>query len=200
MSWLWKHPDKMAESLFARLPESRFRPLVKRPDLDEVVRVYEILPADLEYPINSAGELVDKLGGPGRTFRLDNVDLDPLYLIKLMPSYYFPIADSANFTEKMAELIRANRKQSALSEVDEIVGGMKLTFPVQDRDSLARELSEQAVVWRGEALRPADWVDRVPDVAFPISSFEDFRSLTATLLLSRPIVVGERHTTDQADG
>jgi len=191
MKRLWVKPDRETEALFRKLPESRYRPLVKRPDLDEVVRVYDVLPPDLDYPINSAGELIEKLGGPGKTFRLDHVELDPLYLVKLMPAYYFPIADAANFTEKMAELIRENRKISPPGEADEIVGKLDLRFPISDRAALLGALTGQSVSWRGETLEPNEWIERVPEQAFPITSYDDFRSLTATLLLSRPIVVGE---------
>jgi hypothetical protein len=191
MSRLWREPDAETEALFAKLPKSRHRPLVKRPDLDEVVRVYEVIPGDLEYPVNSAGELIDKLGGPEKTFRLDDVELDPLYLVKIMPAYYFPIADAANFTEKMAELIRLNRKTSPPGEAEALVGKLDLRFPISDRGALAEALGGQRVVWRDEPLEPKEWVERVPEQAFPITSHDDFRALTATLLLSRPIVVGE---------
>jgi hypothetical protein len=188
---LWAKPDKHSKKLFARLPESRHRPLLRRPDLDEIVRVFDVIPGPLEYPINSAGELIEKLGGPGTTFRLDDVEMDPLYLVKAMPAYYFPIADAANFAEKMAELIRLNRKASTPEEADEIVGRLDLGFPIADRDGLASALDGQRVVWRGEELDPKEWIDRVPDSAFPIESHDDLRAKTMMLLTTRPIVVGE---------
>src|SRR2546423_15635054 len=102
-----QHPG--VDALLGQIPSLKHRPLVGIHTLTDVVKVIKALPK-LEFPINSAGELIEKLGGSGTKISVLGIAVDPLRMIKYMPAYYFPIPDMDNFVEKMAELIRDNRQ------------------------------------------------------------------------------------------
>jgi hypothetical protein len=185
-----QHPE--ARELRQRLPPMRYEPMAGATDLREIVRVFEGLP-QLEYPIESAGELIEKLGSGDRPLPIAGVDVDLLLIIKRMPAYYFPIASVENFVEKMAELLRSNRKVTDVpSELALLKRQLpKLRFPIKDEDELVRGLGEtQTLVFRGRPIRTRDALRRAHGGGlFPIRSQEDFDRKVGALMSARELVV-----------
>jgi hypothetical protein len=184
------HPE--AQELLRKLPEMRYAPMAGATDLREIVRVFEGLP-DLEYPIESAGELVEKLGGGEKALRMAGMEVDVLLILKRMPAYYFPIASVENFVEKMAELLRANRKTT---DVPAELGLLKrqlpkLRFPIENEQQLIKSLEgTKSVVFRGRVIEARDALGRVHGRGlFPIRSEEDFDRKVAVLMGTRELVV-----------
>lgn len=184
-----RHPD--VQALLKKLPPLQYTPLVEVPDLHEVVKVFAVLPA-LEYPIGSAGELIEKLGGPDKTFEVVGVTVDPLRMIKYMPAHYFPIASVENFIEKMAELVRNNRKQTDVpTELESLKKQLpKLSYPISDAKALLKMVGpKKAYKFQGIAILPEQMVHYIPSHFFPIRSEEDFDKKVAQLMLTRPLIV-----------
>jgi hypothetical protein len=180
------------EELMAGL-SVRYPPLVGVSDLREVKQVLAVLP-DLEFPVNSAGELIEKLGGPDQNLRLVGITVEPLRMIKYMPSYYFPIASMENFIEKMAELIRDNRKQvnvpEELARIKEQLPTLR--FPIDSPEDLLRITGANRVIrFQGGPVDPQQIMRRLPQDFFPINSEEEFDSKVAQLMMTRPLIVGE---------
>lgn len=183
------HPE--AKELRQKLPAMRYAPMAGATDLREIVRIFDGLP-DLEYPIESAGELVERLGGGEKPLQMAGMDVD-LLLIKRMPAYYFAIAGVENFVEKMAELLRANRK---VTDVPNELGLLKrqlpkLRFPIEDEDHLLEALGNATtVVFQGRVIEARDALGRIhrPSL-FPIRSQEDFDRKVAGLMGARDLVV-----------
>lgn len=183
------HPE--VQALLKQLPPVRHTPLVDVADLREVVKVFAVLPP-LEYPIGSASELIEKLGGPDKTFDIVGVSVDPLRMIKYMPAYYFPIISVENFIEKMAELVRNNRK---LPDVPKELANLKqqlpsLHFPIASADELLKMVGpKKAYRFQGIDVLPEQMVHYIPSHFFPIHSEEDFDRKVAQLILTRPLIV-----------
>jgi hypothetical protein len=180
------------EELMAGL-SVRYPPLVGVSDLREVKQVLAVLP-DLEFPVNSAGELIEKLGGSDQNLRLVGITVEPLRMIKYMPSYYFPIASMENFIEKMAELIRGNRKQvnvpEELARIKEQLPTLR--FPIDSPEDLLRITGAKRVIrFQGGPVDPQQIMRRLPQDFFPINSEEEFDSKVAQLMMTRPLIVGE---------
>ena len=172
-----------------RLPPMKFEPLVGPDDLREVAKVFRAIPA-LEYPIGSAGELIAKLGGRDRTFQIARVRTAPFRMVKYMPAYYFPIVSVENFVEKMAELIRANRKPVDLPAA---VASLKhqlpqLTFPIATMNELLRQIGKRSIVYGATTLDPAKVAVHVPAEYFPLKSERDFEVMIRRMLLTRPLI------------
>jgi hypothetical protein len=90
------HPDV---SEFTSKIRAEHRPLIGRSDLDDLRTVMNALLA-LRFPVNSAGELLDQLGGNDAQLQVDGVPMAVEIKLKLMPAYYFPIVSVENFVER----------------------------------------------------------------------------------------------------
>jgi len=185
-----RHGSEVKE-LLKKIPKVRHQPLVGAADLREVAKVFEAIPS-LTYPINSGAELINQLGGGDKIFKIAEVDVDPVRMIKYMPAYYFPIVSVENFTEKMAELVRANRKQTdvpaALKDVKKQLP--KLKFPIGSADELHKALgSTKSVKFGGKALATKDLVGKVRSGFFPLNSQDDFDRKVSELLATRDLIV-----------
>ena len=60
-----RRDDPEVQELLWRFPPVERKPLIGAADLREIAKVFDALP-ELDYPINSASELVDKLGAPAQ--------------------------------------------------------------------------------------------------------------------------------------
>jgi len=167
------------------------RPLIGRSDLDDLQTVMNALPA-LRFPVNSAGELLDQLGGNDAELKVDGVPMGVEIKLKLMPAYYFPIVSIENFVEKVAELIRAHRKTPDVAkEVAAIRREVpKLQFPIRNAADLVERLGPgRTYTFQGKKVQPKAIAHRLPDHMFPINSEEDFEFKISVLMRSRPLVV-----------
>jgi hypothetical protein len=186
--------DEEVKRLLQKLPPLQYTPLIGAPDLQEVAKVFEGLP-ELQYPINSASELIEKLGGADRKLNIVEMEVDPVRMIKYMPAYYFPIVSPENFIEKMGELIRVNRKQvdvnEELAHVKRQLSGLK--FPIDDPAHLLRQVMSHGkrFTFQGGRVDPRQIMDRIPPYVFPIQSQEDFDNKISALMLNRPLLVKE---------
>lgn len=178
--------------LLSRMPKFRVVPLVGSADLREL-RVLMPYLEKLEYPINSAGELIEQIGGSDASFDVYDVKVEPMRMIKYMPAYYFPVASLENLVEKMAELVRANRKAVDLpTELAELRRQLPpMRFPIEDRNQLLKQIgTERSFRFQGVPYRPSEVIDRVPESAFPLQSAEDFELKVGELMLHRPLIAG----------
>ncbi len=181
--------NPVTDELIKKLPRVKHRPLVSVSDLEEVEKVFRALP-ELDFPINSAGELIDKLGK--KDIKIAGVPVDPLRMIKYMPAYYFPIASVENLTEKMAELIRSNRKQVDLPrELAAIRRQLPpLKFPVDDADGFLKMIGTRSrYQFRGREVMAEEMVKRLPKGFFPVRSQEDLERKIAYVMANRPLIV-----------
>lgn len=166
------------------------RPLVGVSDLDDLKRVIQALP-HLEFPINSAGDLLDKLGGVSAKLDAAGVPLRVELLLKRMPAYYFPISTMENFLEKVAELIRQNRYRydvkNELQRIHRAIG--KLEFPIASPQVLLQRVkTKDKVKIEGRELEPSAAVQLIPEQFFPITSRQDFDDKVTIIIRSRPII------------
>jgi hypothetical protein len=182
--------DAAANELLEKLPRVQHAPLVGASDLREIVKVFSALPK-LEFPIDSAGALVEKLGRSGQMLNIVGVEVDPVRMIKYMPAYYFPIVSVENFIEKMAELIRANRKKTDVHKALADVKGQlpTLRFPISNRDELLKAFdSKKSLKFLGQSIDPKEMIARVHSSFFPLNSQEDFDKKVAQLIASRELI------------
>jgi hypothetical protein len=181
------------QKILKRAPSMQYQPLIGIYDLQEVMKIIEVLPK-LEFPINSAGELIEKLGRSGKHLQIAMIKVDPVRMIKYMPTYYFPIADMANFIEKMSELIRQNRHEvdvpKEIKTIKEQVEGI-LEFPIKDRNSLAKMLenSGKMFTFQGSNVNLSEVITHIPHNYFPIESEKEFFNKIRTLMVTRPLIV-----------
>ncbi len=182
--------------LLNRLPAHRSRPLVSAKELRNVVEVFRNLPR-LEYPINSAGELIEKIGGPSFVLDVYGIPVAAARVIGAMPAHYFPIASVENFVEKMAEVMRRNRRGINLSRT---LGRIRkhlptLRFPMDSVEDLLRAFDSVESVpatvpglpsghpprVSGDQIR--HWIRRhMRAELFPIRSEEEFYSKAMPLI------------------
>ena len=178
--------------LLKKLPTMSFRPLIGIYDLEEVVKIFNNLP-EIKFPINSAGELIDKLQKSERSIEYENIIVDPLRMIKYMPAYYFPISDICNFIEKIAELIKNNRNISdvpkELENIRREIYGI-LQFPIKSPSALSTQLkaSKNKFTYRGKNLDIDQIIERVPKELYPFESEQDFFIKIRNLLLNKPLI------------
>ena len=125
-----------AKSMLKQIPAKRYG-LIRSKELADIVEIFKGLP-ELQYPINSAGDLIEKLGGPDVHIDIFGVPAKASQLGKAMPSGYFPIASLENLVEKMAKLLRRNKRRVNLSkELGRIRPHLpKFRFPLQNVDEL----------------------------------------------------------------
>ena len=169
------------------------RPLIGFSDLEDLRPLIKALPG-LEFPINSAGELLDRLGGASATLEIVGMSMEVERKLKYMPAYYFPIPTMENFLEKIAELIRQNRKKpdvrKELASIRRQVP--KLDFPIESADQLVEQVGpDREYEFQGGRVRAGDIRHRLPDHLFPIESQRDFEHKIGALMRTRPIVVAD---------
>jgi hypothetical protein len=172
-------------------------PLVHAADLEEIVKVTDVLP-ELRFPIDSAADLFDQLGGGEKEYDIVGVRVDPARMIKYMPAFYFPISSMNNFVEKMAELIRQNRPKvdvpTALKSIKTEIRRVapKFSYPIASRDGLVKMLGPTARIdFLGTPIDPGQIVSRIPKDYFPIESEKDFDRKMGQLMVTRPLIVND---------
>jgi hypothetical protein len=183
--------DPEAQEILKRFAAVEFPPLVGVSDLRELEKVFRGLP-ELQFPINSAGELIEKLGGSEKMLEIEGVEVNLLRMIKYMPAYYFPIASMENFIEKMAELVRANRKKVDTPRVLENIRGQmpEMKYPVPNAKEFLKRLGpERTHRFLGVEVDPKELLQRVPADFFPLRSQRDFEQKVIHLLATRPLIV-----------
>lgn len=72
--------------------------------LDEIVRHAQQVGRKTTYPITSADQLVDALGGDNTTHRFGNKD-HQVAEVRQIPAAYFPIASEADFIAKITHVL-----------------------------------------------------------------------------------------------
>jgi len=129
--------DSKMAVLFKELGPMRHRPLVGIKQMNDVLAVVADLPA-LAYPIRSAGELIDMIGGRGRVIDIFGVPMQAAMLVRGMPAHYFPIVSAENFVEKIAELLRRSRGTvNMVKELGRIRPHLpKMRFPLHSVDDV----------------------------------------------------------------
>jgi hypothetical protein len=96
------------ERILRALPDLQFSKYVNPKALNETAKILQKLPK-LEFPINSLGEFIEKLGGPNKLFVIEGKEFNAI-MARLFPVNYFPIASAENLVEKMANLIISQRE------------------------------------------------------------------------------------------
>jgi hypothetical protein len=178
-------------ALLKQLPETKVTPLVGADELREIVEVMKGVPR-LSFPINSAGELMAAIGD--HQVRVVGMDVDPFRMVKYMPAYYFPIASMENFLEKLAELVRANRK---VSDVPAELTGLKkqlppLRYPIANADDLLKAVAPRTSIrFQGVTVQPASMRRYLVPELFPIQNEADFDRKVGHLITSRPLITRE---------
>jgi hypothetical protein len=173
----------------SRIRQLKLRPLVGARDLEELAVVTDVLP-QLTFPINSAGELLDQLG-EGKTLSVLGMNVDPVRMIKYMPAYYFPIASYENLVEKMAEVMRGNRR-----DVDEKKITTKLReklcdakFPIRSAEEMERALGNTPMFnVNGRRMDTRRTLGELPHGFFPIHDEKDLHVKALRFLRGRPLI------------
>lgn len=182
------------EKIIEKLPKLKYRPLVGKTELIEIAKVMKQLP-ELQYPIASAGELIEKLGGPTKeVFEIEGIKVSPRRMIKYMPAYYFPIFSVENFIEKMSELTIKNRKQvNVAEEVESIRKQLPgLHYPIRSAEQLAEMLGPKTVYkFQKKEVSPERIVKRIPSDYFPIVSEDELFRKIKKLMATRPLIAGD---------
>lgn len=181
-----KHPEYAAAA--ARIRPLKKRPLVGHRELEELSVVTATLP-ELSFPINSAGELLDQL--EGKALSVLDMEVDAVRMIKYMPAYYFPIASYENFVEKMAELMRANRRQvdepKYVKKIKEKLRGAK--FPIEDAAQLERALERTPEFnVSGKKMKTKETLRSLPKDFFPIRDSGELERKAIRFLRNRPLI------------
>lgn len=182
-----KHPQYSAAA--ARMRYLKRRPLVGHRELEELAPVTDVLP-ELSFPINSAGELLDQLG-EDKTLSVLDMQVDPVRMIKYMPAYYFPIASYENFVEKMAEVMRGNRRQVDEPKYKDKMKQKfrRVKFPIEDAAHLERVL-ERTPEFNvgGKRMKTRETLHSLPKDFFPIRNQEDLEHKAIRFLRNRPLI------------
>jgi len=182
-----KHPDYNKAT--SRIRNLKLRPLVGPRELEEIAIVTDVLP-QLHFPINSAGEFLDQLGDD-KTLPVMGMKVDPVRMIKYMPAYYFPIASYENLVEKMAELIRSNRRQvDAPKYVDKMKQKMRgANFPIKTPEELERTLGDtRQFNVGGRKMDTRSTISGLPHDFFPISDQKDLEVKAIRYLRNHPLI------------
>lgn len=191
---LRKHYSEVLQDenvLLKRISGLKYKPYVHSADLVDILEIFKALPvlqsADI-YPIASAGDLLIKLGDHRKGFNIDGMKIDPSFVIKNMPSYYFPIFDVANFIEKIAELFKQHRARIDVTKELETLKtqiGRRLNFPIKDVKQLVDMLgSSNSYTLAGRTVTAAEVLDIVPPELFPIKNEDDFYDKVTFMLSS----------------
>lgn len=178
------------EEILRDHPEINRRPLVTLPEINEISPVLDKLPP-LKFPINSASELIEQLGGPEKSFEIEGIILSPIRMIKYMPAYYFPISSPENFIEKMVELIRANRRPIDFPKEIENLKRQLPTFdyPIENKDHLLKMLGARAMLnFRGEEVEVDKVIRYISPEDFPIGSEKELYNKARSLMMTRRLI------------
>jgi len=177
----------------AQIPHIKGRPHVGAHDLRELLPVLKVLPA-LTFPVHSAGELLDQLG-QGTKHTIRGIAVDPARMIKYMPAYYFPLTSNENLIEKMAELVRNNRRQINPAEHRELLLKHlpKLHFPLKSSAELETALKNvPAFAYGDRKITPKEALGLLPAGFFPVEDEEDLVLKSSRFLASAPLIEAER--------
>ncbi|MFL5608785.1 MAG: hypothetical protein ACJ8AD_20180 [Gemmatimonadaceae bacterium] len=189
-----RRKDPEVQALAKKIPGLKHAPLVGAADLVEINKVFAGLPR-LNFPINSAGEMIDQLDAADKRVKVEGIEVDPGRMIKYMPAYYFPVASMENFVEKMAELIRENRNKV---NVPAELAGIKKTikaqapnfkYPIKSADDLLSAIGRGKFTFGGADVDTKKAAAQIPAHYFPITSETDFDAKMSALMLSQPLVV-----------
>lgn len=195
-----RNPDY--RELIKRFPAFAHEPFTNVFFLRELVKVFDGLGTDLTgltFPINSAGEFMDKLRAGERTFVISDVDVDAMRMVKYMPAYYFPVADMANLVEKMAELVRDNLPDlNVVKEIKNLkrqLAGLK--FPIASADEFKRIVSEigYEVTFQGARIDVEAALELIPSDFFPIVAEDEFYAKVTRAMRTRPLIQGHEVNT-----
>jgi len=165
----------------ANIPGLKSPPVLKGIALQAVGTVVAAVPR-LRFPLNSAAELMEQLGGRGTTVNIAGRILSVETVLGQVPSHYFPIASMDNFVEKIAGLIRRARNQRlrlkrAFASVKRQIHekGPGLHFPITSAEHLKKSLGPiSRVVVANRSIVPSLAVSRIPQSYYPITSKADF--------------------------
>ncbi|MBF9255000.1 hypothetical protein I2I11_16975 [Pontibacter sp. 172403-2] len=183
--------NQRVSEIVQRIAHVNYIPLVHEHDMLEIEKVFRSIPS-LDFPINSAAELIEKLGGSGKEYTIAEVNVDPMRMIKYMPSYYFPIASIENFIEKLADLIRDNRKQVDVPREMESIRRYvaHLQFPIRSAEELSRQMNEnEQYAFQGRYVNAREMIKKIPEEVFPFESPEDFEMKIMSVMVNRPLIV-----------
>lgn len=178
------------QDLLQELPLMANPPLVTEADLREIVKIKPIL-GHLQFPLNSAGQMLNQLGGPTATFNVDGVQVSPARMIKYLPGSFFPVSSMESLVEKLAGVMRENRKQvDTVQELKHLRTELpQIQYPVQNRNELAQKIGPNKVIRvMGRNHRVVDSVSAVTDDMFPITSQSDLERKIAYLMRNRPLI------------
>jgi hypothetical protein len=181
-------------ALLRSLPGLKHPPFAHAADLRETALVLKALP-ELAFPINSAGELIQKIEASGKPVEIVGITVDPAVLVQHMPPHYFPIASLENFAEKIADLIRKSRIQVDVTKEFKNLKAQipALKYPISDAQNLVAQLgADKPYKYQGGAIKPRDIAHRIPTDIFPITSEKDFEVKMSYLMVNRPLIVGHR--------
>jgi hypothetical protein len=182
-----RRPDPVTADLLRGVRRLNHAPLVEGARLRAAVYLLTSLPP-LEYPINSAGELVGKYLTAGFRIKMGSAEIDPSQAIKYMPAHYFPIASPENFIEKIAELLKRSRvRLDAPAELSELEKQLPvLHYPIAGRSELIKQLSvKREYHFRGHVVDSSQAAKGFPKSYFPIRSQQDFHDKIVALITSR---------------
>lgn len=181
--------------LLRTLPELGYIPLIEPVYLEAVVDIIRTLPT-LNYPVNSAGELLANYLRPNKVIKVAGVTFDPQQTLRFMPAYYFPIASLENFMEKLAELLAVRRRSVQVPrELAEIKAQLPpFRYPLASQREMASFFEpEKTYSFRGRMLIPHTMVRQIPRRFFPITSEGDLDRKIARLLAARPQLTAPIH-------
>lgn len=181
------------EKIIEELPKLKYRPLVGRAELVEIAKVVKQLP-ELQYPIASAGELIEKFGGPTKELEIEGIKVSPRRMMKYMPAYYFPIFSVENFIEKISELIIRNRKHVNVAEEVESIRKQlpQFQYPIRSAEELAEMLGPRTVYkFQKKDVTPERIVKRIPSDYFPIVSEDELFRKIRSLMATRSLIAGD---------
>ena len=186
-----------------QLPAHGYTPVLGTVDAGRILQIFSALPP-LNYPINSAGELREKLGGKDATLTIAGRTFQPAQLVSRLEAHYFPIASFENFAEKIAAAIRSKDPTAATTttlkstvkvsmakrtnEVDGLRAALSnLRFPLRNADELVRQLEGGGSYrFRGREIHPHSVKAMLPARLFPIQSLDVFVAAIEKLVRAQP--------------
>lgn len=175
--------------LMKQIPQVKHPPLVDVARLREIAYLLRNLPK-MEYPINSAGEMLAKYAAGAKHVRIAGQSFDPAYALRQMPAYYFPIASAENLVEKIGALLKQKRGAGRSPRVAEMASIRKQLptggYPIRSRKQLMGLAKPgQKYFYHGKQVELETMAERIPGAFFPIRSKQDFERKLARLLALR---------------
>ena len=74
------------------------------PDLNDIYQVARLLKSRAQFPLNSAADVEEALGGHAATFEFAGQAIPVTEIRNMVPAYYFPIATEDDLVAKIADL------------------------------------------------------------------------------------------------